>query len=67
MRMSKASRRTTEPPTPGRRAGRPSLGRRVTTWLGVTMMLAGVVMLAIKEPPIVKDVEDVTAVPMGAH
>ena len=33
----------------------------------VFLGIAGVVMLAIKEPPIVKDVEDVTAVPMGAH
>ena len=33
----------------------------------VFLAIAGVVMLAIKEPPIVKDVEDVTAVPMGAH
>ncbi len=32
----------------------------------VFLAIAGVVMLAIKEPPIVKDVEDVTA-PMGGH
>ena len=33
----------------------------------VFLAIAGVVMLAIKEPPTVKDVEDVTAVPMGAN
>ncbi len=43
--MSKASRRTAEPPPAGRRVGRPGVVRRVTTWLGVAMMLAGVVLL----------------------
>jgi sortase A len=36
---------TPDAPAPGRRAGRARGGRRVTTWLGVAMMLVGVVML----------------------
>ncbi|GAA1390969.1 MFS transporter [Luteococcus peritonei] len=37
------------------------------TFAAAFLAIAGLVMLMIKEPPIVKDVEDVTAVPMGAH
>ena len=36
---------TDPPPAPGRRVGRPSLVRRLTTWLGVAMMLTGLVLL----------------------
>ncbi|MEL4356586.1 MULTISPECIES: MFS transporter [unclassified Luteococcus] len=38
------------------------------TFAAILLAIAGVVMLFIKEPPIVKDVDDLTtAVPMGAH